>query len=138
MIKICKVCGEDNPDNFYKGQKNRCKECDKEKSRKRHRASRDSKEGHIYCITNPAYPEWVKVGLTTTDIEKRLMSYNTGSPHRDYVVDFLIESPIDIYDFELEVHKEIDDHAFETKNEWFRIELNEAITIIKQLIKKYP
>ena len=38
------------------------------------------KEGFVYIIFNPAYPEWIKAGMTI-DYEKRLNVYNQYSPH---------------------------------------------------------
>jgi hypothetical protein len=40
-------------------------------------------DGFLYLISNPAYPEWVKIGQTT-DYEKRLQNYQTSSPFADY------------------------------------------------------
>lgn len=41
------------------------------------------REGFIYSIGNPAWPNYLKLGRTT-DVIKRLASYQTYSPHRDY------------------------------------------------------
>jgi len=38
-----------------------------------------SPEGWLYVVTNPKWPEWVKIGVTR-DLTKRLSSYNTGAP----------------------------------------------------------
>jgi hypothetical protein len=40
-------------------------------------------EGFIYSIGNPAWPNFLKLGRTT-DVIKRLATYQTYSPHRDY------------------------------------------------------
>lgn len=40
-----------------------------------------------YVIVNQAWPEWVKIGMTTkSEMKTRLSTYQTGSPFRDYVV----------------------------------------------------
>ena len=44
-----------------------------------------SKEGQVYVITNPNFPEWVKVGMAV-DAEDRLNNYQTSSPFRDYTL----------------------------------------------------
>ena len=41
--------------------------------------------GYVYVITNPAWPEWVKVG-STVSLEERLSNYQTSDPTRSYVV----------------------------------------------------
>lgn len=48
--------------------------------------ARETPEGFIYFIKNPAWPTKVKVGLTGNFI-KRLASYQTYSPARDYVLE---------------------------------------------------
>lgn len=47
------------------------------------RLHRGIRPGFVYVIKTPAYPEWCKVGMTV-DLDKRLASYQTGSPFRDY------------------------------------------------------
>ena len=42
-----------------------------------------STECQVYIITNPCFPEWVKVGMAV-DAEDRLRGYQTSSPFRDY------------------------------------------------------
>lgn len=41
------------------------------------------KEGFLYVISNPAWPDTYKIGRST-DPKARLLSYQTYSPHRDY------------------------------------------------------
>lgn len=43
------------------------------------------KEGFIYIIENPAWPNMYKIGMTI-DTEERLNSYQTYSPKRDYKI----------------------------------------------------
>ena len=42
-------------------------------------------EGFVYIISNPAWPGMCKVGMTS-NVSKRLASYQTYSPKRDYVL----------------------------------------------------
>lgn len=46
---------------------------------------KDIKEGIVYFIENPAWPGLIKVGMTI-DLDKRLSSYQTYSPYRDFKV----------------------------------------------------
>jgi len=41
--------------------------------------------GYLYIITNKSWQGWIKVG-TTRNLKKRLQTYQTGSPFRDYEV----------------------------------------------------
>lgn len=45
------------------------------------------KEGFAYIISNPAWPNTLKVGMST-DVHKRLNSYQTYSPNRDYKLEW--------------------------------------------------
>ena len=48
--------------------------------------SRDP-SGWIYVITNPIWGSWVKIGVTR-NLKKRLSSYNTSSPHKDFFIEW--------------------------------------------------
>jgi hypothetical protein len=43
------------------------------------------KEGLVYLIGNPAWPEYLKIGMTM-DLDKRLISYQTYDPRQLYTV----------------------------------------------------
>jgi hypothetical protein len=42
--------------------------------------------GFVYLISNSAFPEWIKVGITK-NLEKRLSTYQTYDPLRRYIVE---------------------------------------------------
>lgn len=46
---------------------------------------KDIKEGYIYMIKNPVWPNKTKIGITT-DLSKRLSSYQTYDPDRNYYI----------------------------------------------------
>lgn len=48
--------------------------------------SSNIKAGHIYLISNPAFPLHYKIGVSF-DVHKRLASYQTYSPYRDFVLE---------------------------------------------------
>ena len=48
-------------------------------------ARTDDGSGFLYAITNPAWPGWVKIGMTI-DLDARLAVYETYAPLRDYAV----------------------------------------------------
>ncbi len=47
--------------------------------------AKDIKEGILYLIKNPAWPNHTKVGISV-DANKRLKSYQTYDPHRAYYI----------------------------------------------------
>lgn len=90
------------------------------------------KEGFIYSIANPAWPNYLKIGMSS-NVEKRLASYQTYSPLRDY---YRVH-----YEFVLnkrQVEKDILNkfgYSFEN-GEW--IKDTSAEEIIKYINKKIP
>lgn len=89
------------------------------------------KEGHVYVITNKAWPGWVKIGMAI-DAEDRLNGYQTSSPHRDYVLEHSVSSN-DRRKSEQEAHTKAQLLAIETYGEWFKISVEQAINILDNL-----
>lgn len=57
-----------------------------------------SKEyGYIYILSNPAWPEKIKIGVTI-DVPSRLSTYQTSSPYRDYKIEkfSLVKAPYEV------------------------------------------
>lgn len=82
-MKYCKQCEERKEDkHFYPNNNSRCKKCisinNKEKN-----TSVTLNEGYIYIIINKAWKGYYKIGQTL-NLTKRLSSYQTASPMRDY------------------------------------------------------
>ena len=88
------------------------------------------KEGYVYVITNPAWPEWVKIGMAI-DAEDRLNGYQTSSPMRDYELVHAIQTP-DRARAERVAHKAAA-MCGERKGEWFKIPNSEAVTILQHI-----
>jgi len=88
---------------------------------------KDSPQGQVYIITNPAWEGWVKVGMAV-DSEDRLKNYQTSSPERDYKL-------VDYEDFgdrrvaESMVHDYLR-KRFKHKNEWFECSAKVAMKAI--------
>jgi len=97
-----------------------------------------SKEGFIYIISNSNYPDYYKIGVTT-DISGRLRTYQTGSPHRNFKMEYYIFHP-NCYEAEQQIRENMRYFALEIKNEWFRVDLNIAKTRLDEsLVKeKFP
>lgn len=83
-------------------------------------------EGFIYVITNPAWPGFSKVGRAL-DPEDRLRSYQTGDPHRAYVLEGYFYAP-DRKATEKKVHNALEKFRLET-SEWFRVPAKVALAV---------
>ena len=92
-----------------------------------------TKEGHVYVITNAAWPEWVKVGMAI-DAEDRLSSYQTSSPFRDYEIQYSVYCK-DRRELESKAHKAVGSIASDRNNEWFKASVEDAVDCITGIIK---
>ena len=84
--------------------------------------------GYIYVITNPAWPDWSKIGRTKQKPEDRLKQYHIGSPHRDYeLVGYrYFES---VYEIEQWFYSGI----VECKGEWVNMTGKAALNMLNEL-----
>ena len=89
------------------------------------------KEGYIYILTNPAWQDWVKVGMAV-DPEDRCSTFQIGSPFRDYDI-FFTKFFKDKQKAESNLHKLLKKEAEQFNGEWFKIDKNET----KRLIENY-
>ena len=92
------------------------------------------KEGYVYLMTNPAWPEWVKVGMAV-DSEDRIKSYQTSSPFRDYTL---------VYSYEVDDRRAAESAAHvrlakecDNINEWFKLSPPIANELIMEVIHEY-
>ncbi len=93
-----------------------------------------TKEGEVYVITNPAFPEWVKVGKAM-DADDRCSGYQTSSPFRDYTV--IARLPTENrHAKEVEMHSIFEHFADERRGEWFKIDNLTAIKLINYQLKE--
>lgn len=90
-----------------------------------------TKEGSVYIISNKAWPDWIKIGMAV-DAEDRLKGYQTGSPMRDYSLEFYLSFD-DRRKAESKVHKKCKKLGFEFNGEWFKMPVNKAKQIIEEL-----
>lgn len=119
---VCKKCNTEKPIvDFYKckstkiGRFYTCKKCTINSSNSR----RKKISSNLYVITNPAYREYVKVGRAS-DVSRRLNSYQTSSPFRDYEVYFYVFT-----EHVLEIERYFQ-NEFECLNEWVKMTPEEA------------
>ena len=93
------------------------------------------KKGYVYVITNKAWPGWVKIGMAV-DVEERLNSFQTSSPHRDYILEHKIASN-DRRKSEKKAHTRALPLSTDTKGEWFKLSVEQAITILDNLDEQH-
>lgn len=89
------------------------------------------KEGYVYLITNPAWPNYVKIG-SAIDVNDRLSSYQTSSPLRDFKLEFYFLSPDRLKD-----EKALHELCLERNSEWCKIELDTIKSVCKQKRAEY-
>jgi len=93
-----------------------------------------SREGQVYIITNPNFPEWVKVGMAV-DSEDRLNGYQTSSPFRDYAL-FTNWPVADRRSAESEAHSLLE-KTYGRKGEWFNCTPEQARDSISELMEQH-
>lgn len=76
------------------------------------------KEGFVYCIKNPAWPDYTKVGITY-DLNSRLKSYQTADPFRAFKISHY-EFVLDRFQAEKDILKEFDINLHH--GEWLKLE----------------
>ena len=89
------------------------------------------KEGYVYAITNPAWPEWVKIGMAI-DADDRCNGYQTSSPFRDYSLEHTVVTN-NRRKTEAEAHRAASNIAEEQRGEWFKISIEQAKDILNKL-----
>lgn len=146
--KTCNNCNVELDNyNWYEGfQKNRrylCKPCTREYQhnhdvKKRLDAIKKLtqkqfdkiKSGYVYVITNPAWPDWVKIGKGA-DANDRFGTYQTYSPLRDFELRYT-----KYFENRHKAEKtaqELAERVCERRHEWFKISVDEAKDIINGL-----
>ena len=99
--------------------------------------SPNNKEGgYVYILTNDAYPDLVKIGMTTSTSERRLKGVNGSGVVDDWTVnwDFHCLRP---WDLEQAVHLKLDSLRTRGDREFFKISVPKAIQVIEEIGKDY-
>ena len=124
---ICRVCDS------KKGKRNRLKRLALSIHQTALRQYNQVKAGHVYIISNPAWPEWVKVGMAI-DAADRCSNYQTSSPFRDYVVEYSFASTNRRKDESL-AHQKLAAISQDRRGEWFKLPVSKAIGCISAITK---
>ena len=90
-----------------------------------------SKKGFVYIITNPAWPDWVKIGMCV-DAEDRLNGYQTSSPNRDYKLEYAVKVS-NRRKSETMAHKICKKMGVDNKGEWFNMPVDAAKSVLEQV-----
>jgi hypothetical protein len=86
-------------------------------------------DGFVYVLVNPAWPECVKIG-SAVDVQSRLDQFQTGSPHRDYVMVYSVYTH-DRMKAERACHAQLA-HA-RLEGEWFSCSVEWAKAVLNQV-----
>ena len=93
------------------------------------------KDGVVYVISNKAWEEWCKVGHTRQP-DRRLSSYNTGCPFRDYEIHGY-EFFKDRMKIEKYIHFFLKQKGIKRKNEWYKCTPEYVLEKLKGLTNEY-
>lgn len=88
-------------------------------------------EGFIYIVTNSAWSNWVKGGMTL-DYQERLAAYNVYDPISDYKM-FGVKYTSDRRNSEKELLELLEKHSSSRKGEWFEIDKDLAKELLETL-----
>ena len=88
-------------------------------------SSKGIKEGFIYCVTNPAFVGWYKIG-STVDVYNRLNTYQTYCPNRDYKLECYYFSD-NRFEEESSFHR-----ALLASGEWIQGDVNSIIALFRE------
>ena len=95
---------------------------------------KDNPQGQVYVIANPAWKDWVKVGMAV-DAMDRAGNYQTSSPFRDYTLLYTYDVD-DRRAAESAAHKRLAKEC-DNINEWFRLSPEIANDLILEVIHEY-
>jgi len=125
-----------SPSNWNLPKRNNitCRVCIRNKNKKYSLENRRKIGGYIYVIVNPAYNGWVKIGRTES-VERRISSFNTSSPFRDFKAMFSIYCE-ETRDIEEGVHHKLRESGVISSHEWFMLSVTESIKIIEETINE--
>lgn len=82
--------------------------------------------GSLYVIHNPAWPGFVKIGRAR-NVSERLRTYQTASPHRDYVLHYYRVFP-DVLAAERALSNLY--KGYKSNGEWHHIHADDAASLL--------
>lgn len=94
------------------------------------RARRKDATGHLYVVSNPAWPGLVKIGAAL-NMRSRMWAFQTHDPNRAYKLEASVEVP-HLYAVEREVQTRFAEFRCEG-SEWFRVPLADVLEVLTNL-----
>jgi len=88
--------------------------------------------GFIYILSNPAYPDSLKIGQTSKDPEERRKELGSTGVLVEFVLEYRILCE-DYVSIEKEVHRVLERTRIRRDKEFFKISVPEAILAIRQI-----
>ena len=88
-------------------------------------------EGEVYIITNPAWDNWIKIGMAV-NAKNRCNKYQTSSPKRDYKLVYS-KSFNNRKISERIAHERCDKVCKDRNGEWFKMDIHIAMDIINNI-----
>jgi hypothetical protein len=95
----------------------------------------EAKHGIVYVLTNPAMPGLVKIGQTTNEIANRMNELNTTGVPLPFECPFACEVD-DCKAVENALHKAFYPYRINPRREFFEIDPDQAIVILRLFTKK--
>lgn len=91
-------------------------------------------KGFVYILTNPAFPNYLKIGKTTRSTNERVkeLSSSTGVPHEFNIVYEIRCSDCD--EAEKLVHQQLEKYRISKSREFFDVNLDNAIFLINTIV----
>jgi hypothetical protein len=88
--------------------------------------------GFIYIMSNPAYPDSLKIGQTGRDPEERRKDLGSTGVLEDFVLEYRALTE-DYESLEKEIHKSLADSRVRADREFFKVSVPEAINTIREI-----
>lgn len=92
--------------------------------------------GFVYILLNPAFPDYVKIGLTLKSAEERARELRTTGVPAAFIVIY-DELVSDCRAVERKVHQRFHGYRVENDREFFRVPVKEAIRVLREEAAAY-
>jgi hypothetical protein len=86
---------------------------------------------YVYVISNPAFPEWLKVGKTK-NLHTRMTTLNTATPF-----EFTIELVEEELPCDKPVHNKLLAMGIESSREWFKTDLDTVERVMADVVAEW-
>ena len=86
---------------------------------------------YVYVISNPAFPEWLKVGKTK-NLHTRMTTLNTATPF-----EFKIEVVEEELPCDKPVHNKLLAMGVESSREWFKVDIDTVERVIADTVAEW-